>query len=474
MLLAVLAARRYRRESNDRRARLWFVATAAAVLFALLSKEHAVVTVVFLGLDQYLDEEGSRRPTGELYVAVIAVTVGWLFLWRAVAGSYAGPTAAANFRGLSAGGRIATMLPVQLDVVRLLTWPLDLSHDYNPLVVPQRTALGVLAYLGAATAAAILAVGVACLKRAPAVAFGIIAGVATYAPTSNLVFASGVALAERSLYLAVLAPALAVGWVVAWALRARERRVVIMVAAALGGVYAVRTVTRTPFWMDTRTAVIEGVIHHPESFRNRVRVGRISELTGDSARGLAEYLVAGALFPQEPLVASLSVPLALAMGRNQVALREARRAHDLWPWNPGFIGLLIQAYTAQGDVDSATHVAETAVAEAPQSQAVARLYLEFLRAHGAAPWRVVLAEVRLDWLSFRLGAASRGLDSLAAALEGAPPGNEWCWELGSVWRGIHAMRPGLEERLEGLVLAAGLECGLSGLDPSAGAPNRSH
>ncbi len=439
LLLAVLAARRYRRTVDPTQARWWLTATLAAVLFALLSKENAVVGVVFLALDHGLDPERPRQPTGELYVAIAALTLGWFFVWRGVAGSYVTTTTADNFRGLTAMGRLATMLPVQLDVIRLLSWPLQLSHDYHPLVVPQRTAFGGLALLGLLSAGACLALGVVCCKRAPAVAFGILAGAASYAPTSNLVFGSGVALAERNLYLAALAPALSIGWLLVWSRRFREKRVAILAAAALAAVYAGRTVTRTPFWKDTRTTVIEGVIEHPENFRNRVRVGRISELTGDSARALAEYLVAGALFDRAPLVATLSVPLALRMGRPDVAVAEAQRA--------GIARLLVDAYAARGDLDSAAAVAESALRAAPLSRAAAQLHLDVLHSRSTPPWRLALAQARLDWLSLNLAAASRGLDSLPTILPTGADDPALCLELETLWPGVQALRPAVGNRL---------------------------
>ncbi len=467
LLTAVLTARRYRRAAHRGTARLWFLTTMAAVAFALLSKESAVVAVVFLALDHLLDEEPSHRPMAQLYIAVVGLTVGWFFLWRAVAGVYVTATVAANFRGLSAGGRIATMLPVQLDVVRLLTWPLQLSHDYNPQLVPQRTAFGVSALLGLMTSGAVLVLGASCVRRAPAIAFGILAAAVTYAPTSNLVFGSGIALAERTLYLAVLAPALVAGWLTVWSLRLRHRRVMILAAAALAMVYVGRTVTRTPFWRDTRTTVIEGVIQHPESFRNRIRVGRISELTGDSALALAEYLIAGELFDHEPLIANLSVPLALAMGRYRVAIDEAQRAHDLWPDHPAFVGLLIEAYRARGDSDSAMAVARTMIAAAPRSRSHAQIYWDFLEAYGAPAWRVSLAELRVDWLNFRLQAASRSIDSLPNVMASQVLDREWCLELETLWPGIRALRPSVADSLGKLVESARLLCDLPG-DPVDG------
>jgi hypothetical protein len=467
LLTAVLTARRYRRAAHRGTARLWFFATMAAVAFALLSKENAVVAVVFLALDHLLDEEPSHRPMAELYIAVVGLTVGWFFLWRAVAGAYVTTTVAVNFRGLSAGGRIATMLPVQLDVVRLLTWPLQLSHDYSPQVVPQRTAFGVLALLGLMTSGAVLVLGAACVRRAPAIAFGILAAVATYAPTSNLVFGSGIALAEGNLYLAVLAPALVAGWLTVWSLRLRHRRVMILAAAALAMVYVGRTVTRTPLWRDTQTVVIQGAIQHPESYYNRVWLGRFSELTGHSATALAEYLIAGELFDREPFIANLSVPLALAMGRYRVAIDEARRAHDLDPDHPAFVGLLIDAYRASGDSDSAKAAARTMIAAAPRSRSAAQIYWDFLEAYGAPAWRVSLAELRLDWLNFRLQAASRSIDSLPNVMASEVLDREWCLELETLWPGIKALRPSVADSVAEIVESAHLLCDLPG-DPVDG------
>ncbi|MCH7717214.1 MAG: tetratricopeptide repeat protein [Gemmatimonadetes bacterium] len=467
LLTAVLTARRYRRAAHRGTARLWFLATMAAVAFALLSKESAVVAVVFLALDHLLDEEPSHRPMAELYIAVVGLTVGWLFLWHAVAGAFVTTTVAFNFHGLSAGGRIATMLPVQLDVVRLLTWPLQLSHDYSPQVVPQRTAFGVLALLGLMTSGAVLVLGAACVRRAPAIAFGILAAVAIYAPTSNLVFGGGIALAERNLYLAVLAPALVAGWLTVWSLRLRYRRVMILAAAALAMVYVGRTVTRTPLWRDTQTVVIEGAIQHPESYATRIWVGGLSALAGHSASALAEYLIAVELFDRDPLIAMVSVPLALAMGRHRVAIDEARRAYDLDPDHPAFVGLLIDTYRATGDSDSAGAVARTMIAAAPRSRIHAQIYLNFLEAYGAPAWRVSLAQLRLDWLNLRLQAASRSIDSLPNVMASQVLDQEWCLELETLWPGIRALRPSVADSLAELVESARLPCDLPG-DPVDG------
>ncbi len=356
LLLAILAFRMHRRAASRRASIAWGAATVAAAALALLSKEHAVVAVVLLALDTWLAPAGTRRRGVGTLLAVLAVTVAWLALWWAVAAAYVEGVAAPALRHLPFGQRLATMLPVYLDVLRLLTWPLSLAYDYSPQVIPQRMEFTAVAALGALVAAAVVALGVLSRRHAPAVAFGILAGVVSYAPTSNLLLASGTALGERTLYIFALAPALAVAWLVARAWEGRWRRIALVALGALLAVYGVRSFTRTPFWMDSRTVLIESVITHPENYRTRRQLARQRALSGDSLAALHDYLVAGELFGLDAAVATESAALALALGRERVALREARRAFALQPGEPAATAQLVEVYLALGWNDSALAV----------------------------------------------------------------------------------------------------------------------
>src|SRR2546428_14007700 len=93
-------------------------------------------------------------------------------------------------------------------------------------------------------------------RTPPTLAFAAWASAVTYLPTSNLLFPSGIVLAERTLYLPVLLVAALAGWVVQWALtRWPPRRVGIAAAALLLGLLG-RTVTRLPVWRDNRTFLL--------------------------------------------------------------------------------------------------------------------------------------------------------------------------------------------------------------------------
>lgn len=462
ILLAVVAFRRARFAGSVAGSRAWFAGTVAATLLALLSKEHGAVTVTVLALDALLLKGPQGRLVVRRLLLIAAITVAWVLVWQAVAGGWVRPSTATSLRYLSPGQRIATVLPVYLEVVRLLTWPMVLSHDYNPQLIPQRTEFTAFALMGFLTAGAVVVLGLACLKKAPVVSFGILVAVLSYAPSSNLIFPAGTILGERLLYLAVLAPACVAGWLMMrfrgwqWALPALS---IVLLA------YGARTVTRTPFWKDSLTVVIDGLVQHPEVFRVHMELGHMLMQAGDSARALSEYLVAGEIFGRDPFVAMWSVPLALELERPRVALREAQRVWPLAPHHPAVNGVLAGAYRANGQWDSALAVAREGVQRAPQSRTAALVYQELLRARDEPPWRIALAEARLHWRRGHFTSATGALaaaDTLigdAASLDGV------CWEIADLRLAIRALVPELEQAAQEAARREGQPCQIGDADP---------
>ena len=442
LLAAVLAARRYRAADPPGRPR-WLVLTLLATGLALAAKEHAVVTIVVLGLDHWLDAPATRRPAGDLYLAVATLTLAWLFLWQAIAGPLAAGSAIVPLQNLPAGQRLATVIPAQLDVVRLLAWPFDLSADYSPQVVPIRLAWSLVASLALVTSSAMLGLGLAARRRAPALTFGILAGAATYLPSSNLLFTSGVTLAERNLYVAAIAPALAVGCVVAWATM-RHRLRIAVTAVALGcAAFAVRAVTRVPFWRDSRTVVIESIVQHPEDFLAHAWLGDVLLLTGDSTRALAQHLVAMELYDGYTFLAVRVGRLALARRRPALTLELGRRARSRAPLHPGPAELLVDVFLTLDQQDSARAVARAAVGANPGNLRALENYRRVLERTQAPAWRRQLAAARLDQALGHLVAATARLDSASRALLSEPGSPAGCWDLEQSLPVMRTLKPTL-------------------------------
>lgn len=429
LLAMLLCARRYRRAVTGPRRAAWLALALAALVVALLSKEHAVVGVALLALDEFLDQRGDLARSADLYVGVVAVTLGWFYLWHAVAGGFVDYSEAATIRGLGALQRLATVLPAQLEVVRLLAWPMDLVSDYNPLTIPQRLEWSPAALAASVIAAAILLLAVVLRRRAPALTFGIVAGVVTYLPTSNILFASGVMLGERNLYLAAMAPSLAVGAVVARGAAGRQHRLALLAVGALLAAYAVRTVTRVPVWKNTGTVVVEDFARHSENYRTRLRVGSAFQGRGDLPAAFAEAMAAAAIFPQDPFVARFTVPRARRLGYDTVALAEARRALNQIPDHPILARLVVAAHLRMGSLDSALALSRSAMSRAPESGVSVDGYLTVLDSMRAAPWQKHLARARKAMLQARFGMASAEVDSALSGLPAQIGQPSQCWDL---------------------------------------------
>jgi hypothetical protein len=298
ILAAVLAARRG-----------WW---AAAVLFAALamfSKEHGVIAGVVILLDRWLDSgapspegrggQGVRTYPAGLWVGLAIVTVGFLVVWVMVGVSGASAPAAV-FYGRDTLGRLAIALPAVLRASVLLVFPVSLSSDYSPRVIPAYTGLSFAGVLGFLLVVAVPAAIVACRRRAPEISFTAALAALSFLPTSNLLFAGGIVLAERNLYLAVALPAAIVGTGLAWLAAQRGSRPVIVTAGLVAIACAFVSLIRLPSWRDNRTQLLTLLAAHPESYLGQASAAAVLAGAGDTAGARRHYRIADSLFSGDP------------------------------------------------------------------------------------------------------------------------------------------------------------------------------
>jgi hypothetical protein len=335
------------------------------------------------------------------------------------------------------------MMPVLLDVVRLLAWPMDLAPDYSPMTVLIRRSWGGVAIAGGVLGTATVLLGLVSGRRWPAVAFGILLAAGSYAPTSNLFFASGVVLAERALYLAALAPALCLGWALVAVGERPYRRLAGGAAVLLLTVFAARTVDRIPFWGRHALTVVEGVAEHPENYRARIHLGGLTAASRDSARALAEYLAAAALGENDPFIAQFTVPLALGLKRPDLAVAEGRRVHRMASHDPRTGRWLSEAYVGAGRLDSAIALGLRDAVRYPGSPGFVHTYQWALGRANAPRWRVLAADLSANWLAGRLVSAAARIDSLHAYLHDAAGDPDFCGSMIIALPAVRALNPGM-------------------------------
>ena len=458
LLGLILLARRYRGATTRVARAGWLALALLSLTLGLFAKEHAVVAIALVALDQWCSQERGFARSANLYFAIAAVTIGWLYLWSGVAGGFVALGANATLQGLDPGDRGFIMLAVVPEVVRLLTWPIDLAADYNPQVIPRRTTFSVPALIGLLNVVSITWLGLALVRKAPAVGFGILAAIIAYSPTSNLLFPSGVVLGERTLYLAVLGPALAIGWIVSQPFDVVRRRWAIAGLAVVLASFSWRTVTRVPVWEDSVSVLAEDFVSHPENYRTRIRMGSYERRARRIASSLAEVMAGVAIYPEDPFTAVISVPRAAEAGFPNLALSEARRAYSITPQHPRIARLLARAYLDLGMTDSATTVARRAMLADPDGVLAARTYAEVLAGTGAPAWQRHLADAhgnwRVGWLAASAASLGSGVMELPDHLEDA----HFCWDLEFALGLSENLRPDLAENLASLLRGAENAC----------------
>ncbi len=341
-------------EGGKRGARLAAIALLYGV--GLGSKEIAVTLPgLLLGLD--LVRAHTRAPMRKLsselplYTALVAVLGTYLVLRTAVLGTAAGEVAAPALGSLTAGERVLTALSVWPEYVRLLFFPLDLAADYSPALILPATGPSLDVLLGGAILVGTLVLGWRARERAPLVTLGAGWFCLTVLPVSNLLFATGVMLAERTLYLPSVGLSIVVAALVArWPVTATplERRVALGLGLAAALLLTVRTVLRNPTWFDTFTVLNTLAVEHPESYlayqSHADGLARIGQLEAASEA----YEVAVALAPGNYGLVVSAAEVYGVMGRFARAEELLRHAIAEAPDQPEAYLLLAQHLVRQG------------------------------------------------------------------------------------------------------------------------------
>jgi len=210
------------------------------------------------------------------------------------------------------------------EYVRLMVMPFELRIEYSPRAIDLARSMNALVVLGFG----IVALSGVCLiyawRRAPAVAMGLAWFAIAISPVSNVLFASGVVLAERTLYLPSVGAAILVGWLataLATRLAAvgrapRGRRIfgwrtsrlgrawrIVGVVGSMGLIaFTVRSWTRTAVWHDDKRLLLTSLELEPDSYRTHVRAAVILDHRDDWEGAERELAIARTLYPDDPYV----------------------------------------------------------------------------------------------------------------------------------------------------------------------------
>jgi hypothetical protein len=307
----------------------------AVVWFALglLSKESAIVFVALAATNDVLLERNWRatlRSRRSSYMGYAAVVIAYAIVLTVVFHDRPLTNPARVLAGATTGERLAMAVQVIPHYVRLLLAPAELSASYAPNVIVPQPWMSSAVLVGLAVGVvAVIAIGVVVARRRwPVLAFSLIWVPIALAPVSNVFFASGVVLAERTLYLASVGVCLGAGAVAERFLIPRTGWVVVA-TCSIALAFSVRTWTRTPVWRDDRTYLFTLLEDHPESYEGHLIAGRVLKMANAFDDAERELTKARELFKRDPMVYYEAADLAVRQGRRELGaalLDSAKRA----------------------------------------------------------------------------------------------------------------------------------------------------
>jgi hypothetical protein len=328
---------------------LW---SGAALLLGLLSKENAVVAPALIVWAWIVGPPLVLRPARRrmlMFVASWVLIAGVYLAVRAIVlQPYARLHATAPvFLGESAFAGRLTAVAALGDVLRLLVVPLTLRVDYAPA---ERTIVQSLFDGRFAIGLTCLALWVALLvlawrrqRRLEAFGLGWIA--IAFLPVSNLLFSTGVLLAERTLYLPSVGLALAAGTALA-RLPPERLRVVLAVVVLAGGI---RSGVRTPVWHDDFSVTQSILEDSPNSYRGPARMGAIYQSHRQPAQALGALREAARIYDRDPSLFIAAADAAITLGRPRLADTLLMRAELLCSRCPGYYRTQAVAARSRGD-----------------------------------------------------------------------------------------------------------------------------
>ena len=314
------------------------VSTVLYFLAAALFKENGLVLPALL-LAAELTLITDPRPLRErfrrlrpFYLA-LGLTGALVLLARTVVLRWdvVGTFTADAMLGTTWAGRALTMLGVVPEWWRLLIWPSHLQADYGPDEIVAAAGFGAPQALGSALLLLWIGAILYTRRRAPTLAFGLSWVAIALVPVGNVIVPTGVALAERTLFLASAGAVLAAGWLGAavWRRGWKIPAVIVLALLLILGTRGSRA--RIRIWKDQRTLLEQTVLDAPRSYSAHVGLARFLEDSSTTDAAAERFRQAAIIRPSLVELERATADHYRQTGFCPAAVRHYRRALAVLP-----------------------------------------------------------------------------------------------------------------------------------------------
>jgi len=306
VLAAVLLFIRARRRGGPN----WRETVGILVLFVLAvhAKESGYVLPGLLVAVEWLalpPTPGTKRDLAKLRVPALllaAVFLGSLAVRARLIGGIGGEIPHLSWLGMETWERGVAMLGVVPEWARLLFWPLRLQAEYGPPALVPVSTITLTHLVGIVILLSAVALLAWCHRRIPLAALGLAWVAIAMAPVANVLFPTGIIVAERTLFLPSVGVALIVAGV-AGSLGTRlgpvGARMAVTTAALLLAGAGVRSAMRQTAWHDTVTIMAETTRDAPRVYRGHYILGKAHLANGDREAAKASFAEATRLWDRD-------------------------------------------------------------------------------------------------------------------------------------------------------------------------------
>jgi hypothetical protein len=325
--------------------------SAIALAAGLVCKENAAVAPALIVWAWLVGIDRPSRPRILAFMASwVVVAAAYIVVRETVLHPYTRfHDLAPVFAGHGPFAIRLTAVAAFADVGRLLVFPLTLRADYSPAEREIVTSILDWRFL----------LGLACLvlwavllawawmrgRRVEVLGLGWIA--ITILPVANLIFPTGILVAERTLYLPSIGLALAAGTALARVpLPPRQFRAALLLMVLMG---AARTAWRVPVWRDDTSVTLSILEDSPRSYRGPARTGVLLQNARQPARALDAFTQAARIYDRDPAILVAAADAAFAVGRPQLADSLLMLARRDCPVCLGYLRLQAAAALSRGD-----------------------------------------------------------------------------------------------------------------------------
>lgn len=306
-LSSVLGVTRYlrMRERNETGARPWVV-IALCYLGAALAKEQGLLFPLLLLASEWLVIARIDRAVAKTlapgWMAIGFVGVIVVLARFAALGALAAPANVAEaLQDSPLRVRMFTALQLVPHWLRLLVWPAHLRADYSPQEFVASIGVGGIELLGLGLLLSLALTGWVMRRRAPVLSYGLAFTAIGLAPVSNVILATGVLIAERTLFLPSVGLVIAIGGAARWVRERWPNRTLriagVAAAFVLVAVGVARSVRRMGAWRSEHAFTLAAVRDSPRSWRANLNHANLLFDRGQRQSAAAAYERAISLAP---------------------------------------------------------------------------------------------------------------------------------------------------------------------------------